>query len=289
MLSGFQIGTTGALGVMCALRGPVSNGWSASLIWRLCPDTARWRCTVARLRKFDKGGVVHVASTSVVRANVGEMSERIGAGLESALNTALDTQWNRAMDGVAAKRRLAPNADANSVAQAVVRDFQRDVTAMGAASGAVSAVPGPMTGVRLVGGMTVESAVLLERSVYMTLAVAHAYGHDLSEIEARRHAVMRVLAVWAGAADGVAAFTTALAQGLGKRTVKAIPMKAVHAVNKAVGRRILVKWATKTGVVRLGSVVPFGLGIGLGGAGNYVMAKGLGKAALAEFRPIPTR
>lgn len=213
------------------------------------------------------------------------MGERLAANLEATLNWALDTQWQRARKGVAAKRRLIPKANNEAIAKAIVRDFVRDLTALGATSGGVAAIPGPLTALRVAGGLTVESAALLERSVYMTLAVADAHGHDLTDIEVRRYAVMRVLAVWAGAADGLMGFTAAIAQGLGKKAVKAIPKNAVFAVNKAVGRRVLVKWGTKSGAVRLGSVVPFGIGVGLGGVGNYAMAKGLGQAALAEFRP----
>ena len=238
--------------------------------------------------------MVTLQAQEVPEPNKGQGSDgsslagRLGASLDAALNWALDTQWQRAQHGVANKKRMAPTADGETIARAIVRDFIRDMTALGATSGGASAIPGPGTGVRLAAGVTVETAALLERSVYMTLAVAHAYGHDLSDVEVRRYAVIRVLAVWAGVTDGLLGFTTAVAQGLGTKIVKAIPKEAVFAVNRAVGRRVLVKWGTKSGAVRLGSVLPFGLGVAFGGAGNYAMAKGLGRAALAEFRTTAT-
>lgn len=60
-------------------------------------------------------------------------------------------------------------------------------------------------------------------------------------------------------------------------------MAAVHAVNEAVGKRVIVKWATKSGASRLGSVLPFGIGAGLGAGGNYLMGRGLARAAVSEF------
>lgn len=125
---------------------------------------------------------------------------------------------------------------------------------------------------------------MLERSALMTLAVAHAYGHDLTDMEIRKYALLRVLGVWAGATEGMVGFSSLVATGLGTKATKAIPMSAVHAINKAVGKRVVVKWATKSGVLRLGSLLPFGIGAGLGAGSNHLMARGLGKAAIAEFQ-----
>jgi hypothetical protein len=118
----------------------------------------------------------------------------------------------------------------------------------------------------------------------MTLAVAHAYGHDLSDVEIRKYAIFRVLGLWAGAAEGMMSFSSLIASGLGKKATKAIPMTVVHAINNAAGKRVLVKWATRGGVIRLGSALPFGIGAVLGGGGNYAMARGLGRVAIEEFR-----
>jgi hypothetical protein len=137
--------------------------------------------------------------------------------------------------------------------------------------------------------MSVETTILFERAAYMALAVAHTYDHDLTDIQVRKYAILRVLAVWSGAANGMLGFTAAVAQGLGRKAVKGIPVKAVYAINRAVGKRLLVPWGTKTGAVRLGSLVPFGIGASLGAGGNLIMAKGLGKTAINEFRPVSAK
>jgi len=212
-----------------------------------------------------------------------DFRKRAADALETTLNKAVDVQWKRAQAGVASKRRRRPTDSADDIADRIIRDFVRDITAIGATSGGIAAVPGAGTTVRVTAGLTAESTLLLERATFMTLAVAHAYGHDLTDVHVRKYAVLRVLAVWAGAANGMLRFNAAVAQGLGKKAVRGIPAKGVFAINRAVGKRVLVKWGTKSGAVRLGSVVPFGFGFGLGAAGNFWMAKGLGKAAKNEF------
>lgn len=202
----------------------------------------------------------------------------------TALTAAVDQQWTRAQARVAGEQRRRPDASAESIAASIVRDFRRDLTVIGAVSGGTAAIPGAGTAVRLVAGLSAEGVALLERSVLMTLAVAHAYGHDLTDVEIRKYALLRVLGVWAGATEGMAGFSSVAAAGLGTKATKAIPMSAVRAVNQAVGKRIVVKWATKSGVLRLGSLLPFGIGAGLGAGSNHLMARGLGAAAIAEFR-----
>ncbi len=202
----------------------------------------------------------------------------------AAFNAAVEQQWKRAQGRVASEKRRRPDADAEEIAASIVRDFRRDLTVIGGVSGGVAAIPGAGTAARVVAGLSAEGLVLLERSILMTLAVAHAHGHDLTDMEMRKYALLRVLGVWAGATEGMASFSSLVATGLGTKATKAIPMPAIHAINKAVGKRVVVKWSTKSGALRLGSLLPFGIGAGLGAGGNHVMARGLGKAAIAEFQ-----
>jgi hypothetical protein len=213
-----------------------------------------------------------------------DVVKQSGDALMAAFDKGVEVQWQRARSTVSSLRRRMPGADADELVAKITRDFCRDLAAVGGTAGAVSALPGAGTAVRVTVGLTGEAFVLLERSIHMVLAVAHVHDHDLEELEVRRFAILRVLAVWAGVAEGMAPFTTMVASGLGKRATKAIPMSAVDALNKAVGKRVLVKWSTKSGALRLGSVLPFGIGAGLGAGGNYLMAKGLARAAVVEFK-----
>ena len=209
--------------------------------------------------------------------------QQAGNALLRTFDKALDAEWRRAQDYVAGLRRRHPEASVGDLATRIRQDFCRDLAALGGTAGAVSAVPGAGTAVRVAAGLSGEGLILLERSVRMVLAMAHVHGHELGELEIRKYALLRVLGTWAGATEGMVPFTTLVATGLGRRATEAIPMTAVHAVNKAVGKRVLVKWGSKTGAVRLGSVLPVGIGIVLGAGGNYAMGRGLARAAVAEF------
>lgn len=220
--------------------------------------------------------------------NVGDRASKnlLAQTLEKVLDGALETQWKRATSSVGGHRRRSPHASPEEIAKRLVSEFARDVTVIGAAGGAVAAVPGPGTIAKLTGGMAVETSLMLERASYMILGVADAYGLDLEEVAVRRYAVLRVLGAWAGVSQGATGLAGTLGAGLGKKATQAIPMSAIHGFNRAVGKQILFKWATRSGTIRLGSALPFGIGAGIGGGTSYLIASGLGRAAIKECQPI---
>jgi hypothetical protein len=206
--------------------------------------------------------------------------------LEKVLDNALEKQWQRASVSVDGHRRRSPDATPDEIARRIVDEFVRDVSVIGAAGGAVAAVPGPGTAVKLIGGTIVETGALLERASYMIMGVAEAYGLGLEELDVRRYAVLRVLGAWAGISQGATGLAGTLGAGLGKKATEAIPMTAIHTFNKAMRKQIIFKWASRTGTIRLGSALPFGIGAGIGGASNYFIGKSLGRVAISECRPI---
>lgn len=213
-------------------------------------------------------------------------SRSSGRAVDKVFNSALETQWKRATVSVSGHRRRSPHATPDEIAKRIVSEFVRDASVIGAAGGAVAAVPGPGTLVKVTGGTVLETAALLERASYMIMGVAEAYGLDLEEIEVRRYAVLRVLGAWAGVSQGATGIAGTLGAGLGRRATEAIPMTAIHAFNKAMRKQILFKWASRTGTIRLGSALPFGIGAGFGGGSSYLIAAALGRAAINECRPI---
>lgn len=206
--------------------------------------------------------------------------------LENVLDNALEKQWKRATVSVDGHRRRSPDATPEKIARRIVDEFVRDVSVIGAAGGAVAAVPGPGTAAKLIGGTIVETGALLERATYMIMGVAESYGLSLDELEVRRYAVLRVLGAWVGISQGATRLAGTLGIGLGKRATEAIPMTAIHAFNKAMRKQIIFKWASRTGAIRLGSALPFGIGAGIGGASNYFIGRSLGRVAINECRPI---
>lgn len=209
--------------------------------------------------------------------------------LDGVLNRSLEVQWRRASDYVAGHRRRDMTANPEQIARRLVHEFVRDVTVMGAAGGAVAAVGGGGTGAMVTRTAVrfAETSALLERAAFMIMGVAEAYGHDLQDLEIRRASVMAVLGGWAGMSHATTGVAGNVSAGLGKRATEAIPMSAVHAVNKAAHKQILFKWADRVGTIRLGTVLPRGFGVAFGGAANYIIARGLGAVAIREFGPPP--
>ena len=204
--------------------------------------------------------------------------------LEGVLNGALERQWQRASQTVASHRRRNPSATADEVAQRIARNFVMDVTVVGAAGAVMAAVPGHGDSSLVTGGKVLGAGALFERAAIMVLGVAGAYGLDLADVEVRRHSILPVLVGWAGAAGRLTGVAGNVGAGLGAKATKSIPMPAIHAVNHAVGKQVVFKWATRPNSIRLGSLLPLGIGAGLGGTSNYLYGLALGKTAIHQFR-----
>jgi hypothetical protein len=55
---------------------------------------------------------------------------------------------------------------------------------------------------------------------------------------------------------------------------KRFPAEILKAINRKVGTTILTKYGTKRGGVALGKLIPFGVGVFIGGGFNYLTMKG---------------
>lgn len=213
----------------------------------------------------------------------GPINEARANMLTVMFDKALQFEYQRAVTLVEGIRRRHPDWSDKQVAKAIADTFARDMSLAGAAAGGIAAIPVGGLAVRIGVGLTAETAYMVDRTANMILAVGECYGHDQSDFELRKFTLLRVLAIWSGASEASAMVAGGVGAALGKKTVAGIPMKSVYAINRAFGGRILVKWGTKTGVIRLGSVIPFGIGAAIGAGANYGMAKGLSKVAIKEL------
>lgn len=72
-----------------------------------------------------------------------------------------------------------------------------------------------------------------------------------------------------------------------RQIVTKIPMTAIRAMNKILGRNFITKYGTKQGVLVLGRELPFGLGAAIGAGGNAVVGYLTIRTARAVFGPPP--
>ncbi len=64
-------------------------------------------------------------------------------------------------------------------------------------------------------------------------------------------------------------------------------MSVIDAVNGKLGPRFITKWGTNQGILVLGREIPFGIGVGIGAGGNFLVGKGSVPAARIAFGPAP--
>jgi len=70
---------------------------------------------------------------------------------------------------------------------------------------------------------------------------------------------------------------------LGARGVQAVPIETIRRINRVLGTHFITKYGTKRGIIVLGRAAPFGLGVAIGGGGNFLMARGVIKATRKAF------
>jgi hypothetical protein len=112
------------------------------------------------------------------------------------------------------------------------------------------------------------------------------YGQSVHDLERRDE----LLLVWAIETGAIVPFTettkiigekVAVAQI--KRHVSGTMLKRLNA---RLGRQIFTKFGTKRGSIALGRVAPFGVGVAIGGAMNYVTGRSFGKALICYYADL---
>jgi hypothetical protein len=157
------------------------------------------------------------------------------------------------------------------------------VVSTGVAAGGVAAAPVVGTAASL--AVSVGDMVgFLEASALFILAVAEVHGIRIDDLETRRTLVFAVLL-----GDSGAKFVEKAAARTGKYwgslLTDAIPMSTINYINKVLGRWFITKYGTKQGIIVIGRLAPFGIGAGIGGAGNALFGRTVISGARRAFGP----
>jgi len=206
----------------------------------------------------------------------------IGQAIVPAVDKLVETRYESARERAARLRRARPDISSVEIANVLIARYRKELAAAGAAAGGASAIPGVGTA----GSLAISAADAgwtVGRLGEMVLSIGAAYGREAEEIEERRAWVIAVLGMASGAAGGIGGVAGQVGAKGGVKVVKAIPMWQITQLNQALGGRIVVKWGAKQGVVRLGRLVPFGLGAAIGGGGNVLLVHAVGARAKDFF------
>lgn len=214
-------------------------------------------------------------------ANGGSFSP--GGLVLKGVDKVLASRYEACQDFAAAQRASNPAASPRSIADLAVTRATKELTTIGAATGATAAVPGAGTAAALA-MVAVDITASGARIAEMIMRVGAAYNEPLDEMEQRRAAVLTILLAGAGGAKAVERLAGEVGKGLGKKSLARISGQQLSVINRALGRTIVTKYGTQRGAITLGRAIPFGIGSAIGGGGNFLLARSTGKAAIAFFQ-----
>jgi hypothetical protein len=190
---------------------------------------------------------------------------------------------------VAEIRSAANGGTAADLAGYPIREATRKLTAAGVVAALPAAVPGLGTGVALaVGGATITSELwfFLRNLTAMQLTVAGLFGHDVYHPDRKDELVL----VW-GLQTGAVVPAAEAGKRLGTRIAvsqfnKRVSGQVFKTINQRLGATVVTKWGVKRGGVAVGRLIPFGVGMAIGGGVNYLTVKSFGAAVMKYYSEL---
>jgi hypothetical protein len=187
-----------------------------------------------------------------------------------------------ALDDATRLREEFPEDSPAELANRLIRRYAKDLAIGGAVAGGAAASP--------VAGMAVaaasagmDSAFSLTRLGEMIMEIGLLYGHAPASADQRRTAILAVMAAADGAAIGVSGLAARAGSRGGARLIQRLPVVSAAA---RPSRRALTRLTTARGPWSVTSLVPYGIGAGVGAAGNALLAIAVGRAAKEYFRSL---
>lgn len=188
-------------------------------------------------------------------------------------------------DWVEEIKRENPDLSRDQLAEYVSDSIVWLYTKQGAALALPGAIPGLGTLTQIsveVSSVSLDVTLMIRNQTYLIFAIAECYGLKGREILIQDTLIC--MGLWTNA-------ITLTKSGLVKLGTKAIeanfkkrfPAEILKAVNKKVGTTVLTKYGTKRGGVAIGKLIPFGVGVVVGGGFSYLTMKNFGNSAQKYF------
>jgi hypothetical protein len=197
---------------------------------------------------------------------------------------------------VAELRTSHRGAHADELADLLIRRCVRDLTISGAMTGGAAASPLAGSAVAAAGA---DSIYGVGRLSEMVMAIGLVYGHTDASAGERAGWIMAALGVSEATAMGVTGLAARVGARSGARLVSRLPGvpatgasaaaglaggAARRAAVGAAGRRAVARVASGKGPWSFAALVPYGIGAGVGAAGNALLARSVGATAKHYFR-----
>lgn len=196
----------------------------------------------------------------------------------------IDTQHQIATANLSRLRKLHPEKTPQEMINHLNAWYLGVVAAAGAGAGAAAVIPNVALQVPVA---IAEFAGYLEASVFYAYSVMAVHDLPLEDKERRKLLVASILIGNNASVKIIEQAIGRTAPYWGKLVVQAIPIKAVNAINKVLGPRFVVKWASTRGVLVLGKQIPMWIGAGIGATGNALFGTFVVKSAQKILGPAP--
>ena len=219
--------------------------------------------------------------------------DALGKAMLKGIDKAVTTRWERALN-------KAANAEGSTVearARSVTRSFTRELTGLGAATGATAAAPGLGTA-SAASVMVADMGWFALRTTDLIMTIGAVHGRTDASPEERRAWVLAILAFGENAArefadlaaeiGGASARTTAGGERVGALVAGAIggdaaTVDALRKLNASLAVRVTERWGARAGAESIGKLLPFGIGAVVGGSANWALTRALGVQARRFF------
>lgn len=203
----------------------------------------------------------------------------VGKAVVEGVDQAVDRRWNSALD-------RAAKAEGDTVEErvrSVVKAFRREVSALGAVTGAVAAAPG-------LGTASAASALIADmgwftmRATDLIMTVGAVHGYVESTPEQRRSWVLAVLAFGEEASDRFLELAAEMdgqviaGEHVGQVVTSvvgsdAVTIDALRRINAELAAHVLTRYGSRRSLLAVGKLLPFGIGAAVGGSTNYAMGR----------------
>ena len=205
-------------------------------------------------------------------------------GVLPSVDRLVESRYDAAAALVARLRAEHPDVTDDQLGERIVRRFSRELGVVAAMSGGAAAVPGAGTAAAvLTAGADVAYSV--SRLGEMVLAIGIAYGHDAASFEERKAWVLAVLSMSRGAVAGLDGLAAKIGAEGGAAALASLTGAQLESINSKLAAKVVAKLSTDAAVSRLGRVLPFGIGAGVGAAGSIAIARSVARQARRFFRP----
>lgn len=194
----------------------------------------------------------------------------------------VDQRFAMAVEAVSRLRVENPAATADELADRLIRRCARELAVGGAVAGGAAA--SPVAGVTVaVATAGADATFSMGRLSEMIMGIGLIYGHEQATVDERTALVLAVLGLSESAAVGLTGIAARVGSRGGARLVARLPAGAAPSPTAGATRRALSKVSGARGPWSLAALVPYGIGAGVGAAGNAVLAHSVGRAAKQYF------